>query len=143
MPHVTDQFVDTDRFRETAVELHEILGIEFRRDEHDFDVRELGADPTAKSHAVDAARHSYIRQHKPNIIAVRQHEHRFTAVGCFDDRVSSGSQFLSQVQPNKDLILYNEDRTLCQPFALSCSCQFDCSSPARVTLNGVAPNQFQ
>lgn len=143
MPHTTHQFVNADRLRESAVELHEILGIELCGDEYDFDLRELGADPTAKSHAVDSARHAYIREHQPNVIAARQHEHRFVAVGRFEDLISSGTQFLCQVQANKDLILYNEYRTLYEALTLSCRRQFDCRSPTRVTLNVAASNQFQ
>ncbi|CAA2142246.1 hypothetical protein HYPP_03269 [Hyphomicrobium sp. ghe19] len=143
LSHPAQQFIDADRLREPAVEFHEVLGIEFGRDEHDFNVRELGAYPTAQSHAVYVTRHAYVRHHKPNIIAARQYGHRFVAVGRFDNCVSSLAQFLCQMQPDEDLILHNEYRTLCQALPLSYRRQFDCRSPSRVTLNSVRPNQFQ
>ena len=88
---MAQQFTDADRLREkppSQSPARKILGMELSRDQYDFDVGKLVI--VAKSHAVDAAWHADIRQHEANIIAACQYEHRFVAIGRFDNHVSSG-----------------------------------------------------
>lgn len=140
LSNALDQLDETHRFRKTGIEFDRASSTNFRRNENDFDRRELTACPVSQRYTIDIARHANIGQQQADVVDARQQRYRLIPAGGFDNVVSGISKLLRQMQPDKNFVFHDQYRTLCQDLALSCRRRFDFVSPfPHATLNGSGP----